>query len=342
MILNIKAVAEKAGVSITTVSRVLNHPESVSEKTRQQVLSVMEAMNYTPNWFARNIQSNKTDIIGLILPDIQDTANMQIAKGIEEVAHQKNCDMMLFDTEYNVKNEWECIEKMQGRQADGLILMSSLLSKQQLDTLREKKMPYVLVGKTKSTSDDNIVYTDYESASQEAVSYLIKLGHKNIAVLTGKNPEVENSEKLKGYRNALREAGIPYCPELVAEGLNNIEGGFAATGKLLDEKKKMTAIFATSDAMALGAMEKLKQMDMKVPEDVAVIGYDDLEVGAVVEPKLTTVTRPMYRMGLMAARLLFDIIEDDGEINETQQVVLRSKLKIRKSCGNKDRLIEIW
>jgi len=340
--LNIKAVAEQAGVSVTTVSRVLNHPESVSEKTRQQVLCVMEKMNYTPNWFARNIQSDKTDVIGLILPDIQDSANMEMAKGVEDVAHQKNCDIMLFDTEYDAQKEWEYIEKLQGRQADGLILTSSLLSKQQFGMLKEKHTQYVLVGKTENADNDNIVYTDYESASQEATGYLINMGHERIAVLMGENPEMENNEKLKGYKNALAEAGIEYSSGLTATGRNNIEGGFAATGKLLDEKKGMTAIFATSDAMAFGAIEKLKQMGLKVPEDVALIGYDDLKVGAVVEPKLTTVTRPMYRMGLIAARMLFDIIEDPEEYEEPQQVVLKSKLKIRKSCGNKDRLIEIW
>ena len=339
--MNIKAVAEQAGVSITTVSRVLNHPDAVSQKTRQRVLSVMQEMNYTPNWFARNIQSNKTDMIGLLLPDIQNPTNMELLKGIEEVAHQKNCDIMLFDTKYNKKREWEYIEKLLGRHADGLIITSSLLTKKQLGILTEKNTPYVLVGKPENTTDDNIVYTDHESASREAVEYLINMGHTKIAILEGENPQLENREKLSGYKAALSAAGIEYRQALTAKGSNSIEGGFAATGKLLEEKAGMTAIFATSDEMALGAMEKLKQSSLRVPGDVAVIGYDNLKIGAVVEPKLTTVTRPSYRMGLIAARLLFDIIESEAP-EETQQVVLKSKLKIRKSCGNKDRLIEIW
>ena len=175
--MNIKAVAEKAGVSITTVSRVLNHPDSVSEKTREQVVSVMRAMNYTPNWFARNIQSGKTDVIGLILPDILDQANMEMAKGVEDVAHQKNCEIMLCDTEYDAKKEWEYIEKLQGRQADGFILTSSMLSKKQFKMLKDKKRPYVLVGKCDNAENENIVFTDYENASTEAVSYLISMGH---------------------------------------------------------------------------------------------------------------------------------------------------------------------
>lgn len=339
--MNIRAVAEKAGVSITTVSRVLNHPEAVSKKTREHIVSVMKELNYTPNWFARNIQSSRTNVVGLILPDILDPASMETAKGVEDVAHQKGCNLMLCHSEFHPGKEREYVNTLLERKADGILLASSLLKCSELKELYNQHVPYVLLGKGSCERSQNMVYTDIAHAAFEGTGHLLKLGRKRIGLILSENPKVESEEKLEGYKRALESAGLPFSKELIAKGKNSIEGGFAAAGKLLD-KGNPDGIFASTDQMAFGVMEKLKQLGKAIPEDVSLIGFDDLETGAVVEPKLTTITKPTYRMGLVAARLLFDMIEEGFDAADGQEILLQSKLKIRKSCGNKDRVREIW
>lgn len=341
MPVNIKAVADKAGVSVATVSRVMNHPELVTEDTREHILSVMKKMNYTPNWFARNIQSTRTGMIGLLVHDFLDTSNMEIAKGVEAIAHQKGYHVMLCNTEFNPVKEKEYIDTLIERKIDGLILTSTTLRNSDLDKLKQKGANYVLVGKNKNINRQNIVYTDYRTATEEAIRYLITMGRNRIGLVLGEYPKPEVEEKLEGYKRALRDGNLPFDEHLVYEGENSLEGGFLAASKILEDRTEMDAIFASTDQMALGVMDKLKSAGVRIPEDIALIGFDDLRIGALVEPKLTTISKPTYRMGLMAARLLFDIIEGDGN-GEAQEIALQSKLKIRRSCGNKGRLKEIW
>jgi len=342
--LNIKAVADKAGVSVATVSRVMNHPELVTEETREHILSVMKKMNYTPNWFARNIQSTRTGMIGLLIHDFLDASNMEIAKGVESIAHQKGYHVMLCNTEFNPVKEKEYIDTLLERKIDGLILTSTTLKNSDLDKLKKQGANYVLVGKNKTINRQNIVYTDYKTATEEAITYLITLGRTRIGLALGEYPKPEIEEKLEGYKRALKEGGILFDEKLVYHGENSIEGGYLVASKMLDDRVDMDAIFASTDQMALGVLDKLKSAGVHIPEDIALIGFDDLRIGALVEPKLTTISKPMYRMGLMAARLLFDIIEgsEEDEEDEVQEIALQSKLKIRKSCGNKGRLKEIW
>lgn len=338
--MNIKEVAREAEVSVTTVSRVLNHPENVSGKTRAHVLDVMDRMNYTPNWFARNIRSGKTNVIGLVVPNILDPGNMELAKGVEEVAHQNGCNILMCNTEYGRSKELECTNALIERKVDGIVLIATLLEKKDLSRIRGKGISCVLVGKNESFEDENLVYTDCREAVGSATKHLFSLGRKNIAMVLGNSPKMEMGEKLAGYKDALKESGVKFNSELLAEAENSIEGGFLAAGKLLDNGRPFDAIMASTDLMAYGVLENLKQKGIRVPEDIALVGYDDLKMCAVIEPKLTSVTKPMYRMGLMATRLLFDNIEGNDVVAE--QILLQSKLKIRKSCGNKERLKEIW
>jgi LacI family transcriptional regulator len=340
--LNIKAVAEKAGVSITTVSRVLNRPEMVSEKTKENVLAVMKQMDYTPNWFARNILSKKTNVIGLLIPDVRNPANLEIAKGVEDAAHQKGYNVMFCNTEYQKEKELQYIDTLLERKVDGLILTSSQLSIAQVEAIRKKDSECVLIGKTIDDVQADMIFVDYISVTQEAIEHLLRMGRKNIGILLSEHPKVEEREKLEGYKCALAGAGVSFCREMVSVGEQTMEGGYVAMGKLLQGSCLPDAVFASTDQMALGVMEKLKQMGISVPNDIAVIGCDDLEFGAVMEPGLTTITRPMYRMGLMAARLLFDNLEEEQPQREGQKIILKAKLKIRKSCGNKERIREIW
>lgn len=341
--MNIKAVAKKAGVSVATISRVLNHPEAVAPDTREHILSIMESLNYTPNWFARGLKLNRTSVIALFIPDILDLGYMEIAKGVEDVAHQKKYNIMLCTTEEDRNKEKEYIENFISRKVDGIILVSSSLNKNDLTQIKKQDVPVVLVGKNEGLVGENIVYTDYITASAEAVKHMIEIGHRKIGMICGSRPKIENLDKVEGFRKTITGEGLSYQPEYIVEEENSIEGGYLGASKLLNLKDRPEAIFVTSDIMAIGAMEKIKQTGLTIPQDIAVVGFDNLKISGFIEPKLTTVAKPMYRMGLVAARLLFDLMEDDSEEDsEPQEILIQSKLKVRKSCGHKDRVKEIF
>lgn len=341
--MNIKSVAKKAGVSVATVSRVLNHPDAVAPDTKEHILSVMESLNYKPNWMARGLKLNRTGAIALLIPEITDLGYMEIAKGVEDVAHQKNYNIMLCATEDDRSKEKEYIENFITRKIDGMILVSTYLKKSDISQIRNQEIPVVLIGKNEELAGENLVYTDYKAAASEATRHLIEVGHKKIGVIYGSRPKVENQDKLEGWRKAMEDEGLSVPEKHLFEEENSIEGGYLAASKLLNLKDRPGAIFVTSDIMAVGVMEKIKQSGLCIPQDIAVVGFDNLKISGYLEPKLTTVTKPMYRMGLVAARLLFDIMEDDSqEDNEPQEILIQSKLKVRKSCGHKDRVKEIF
>ncbi|NLD19527.1 MAG: LacI family transcriptional regulator [Clostridiales bacterium] len=339
--MNIKEIAKKSEVSITTVSRVLNNPEMVSEETKNRVLTVIEELNYTPNWFARNLQNSKTNLIGMLVPDMLEASNMEMAKGVEKIARSKKNSVILCDTDFDKNTELEYINTLIDRKIDGLILASSQIDEKDAIKLKEREVPFVLIGKSAFCQQENIVYTNYDTAAEEAVDYLIKTGRKRIALILTQYPVLDSQEKLEGYKRALHKNMMKVDLDIIFKTGNNIEGGFEAASKLLESKEVPDAFFIATDTMAFGAIERIKQSGL-TPDKLAVIGFDDLPAGAVMEPKLTTVTKPSYRMGLTAARLLFDIIEEPDLNKEAQAIMLQSRLKIRKSCGNKERLKEIW
>ena len=341
--MNIRAVAKRAGVSVATISRVLNHPDSVSDATKEHVLSIMKELNYTPNWFARGLNLNKTNVIALVVPNILNPLYMQIAKGVEDVAHLKSYTMLLCNTEDDEHKERDYIEMFIQRKIDGLILSSSLLKRKDLDDIKSQNIPLVLIGRSKEINSENVVYTDFEAGAYEATKHLIGLNYKRIAIITGTKEKQENLEKLAGFERALIEAGLRPNPRYILEAQNTIEGGHLTSRRLLALDERPQAIFAGSDMLAFGVMEAVRSADLRIPDDIALVGFDNVRMSSVVEPKLTTVSQPAHKMGLVAARLLFDIMENsDAEELIPQHIFLESKLKLRKSCGNKDRLGEIF
>ena len=304
-VLNIKEVAEKVGVSITTVSRVLNNPEMVSEKTKNKVLTVMDQLNYTPNWFARHLQKSRTNVIGMLIPDTLEQSYMEITKGVEKIARQKNCSIILCSTEFDPDMEADYITTLTERSIDGLILTSPSIDRKQFDRLKSRDVPFVFIGKTGFMEEANTVCTNNDTAAEEAVEYLIQSGRKNIAIVLSNHPKSDNHDKLTGCKRALQRHGLPLPDSNILHADNTPENGYIAFSKLLDMPVRPDAVFIATDTMAFGAIEKLNQASL-TPDEVAVIGFDDLKVGAVIEPKLTTVTKPSYRTGMSADRPIID------------------------------------
>lgn len=341
--MNIKEIAKQSGVSVATVSRVLNHPESVAPKTKERVLSLIEEMGYKPNWFARGLNFNKTYTIGLLIPNILNPAYVEVAKGAEEVANQKGYMTLLCITEGEAKKERKYVQTLIDRRIDGMILVSSMLEDEDIKEIKDQDIAVVLIGENRGNSKEPIIRIDCRGSAYRAVKHLMDCGYQDIAMIYGMTPEMENRNKVEGYELALMESGIPKKAEYIIEEENTIEGGYVAARKLLSMQKRPRAIFTSSDLLAFGVIEAVRDSNLLVPDDVAVMGFDNIRMASLMEPKLSTVSKPLHRMGLSGARLLFDVMERKGnEELAMKEIVLQSKLKIRKSCGHKERISEIF
>jgi len=340
--MNIRNIAEKAGVSVATVSRVLNHPESVAPATKKKIEEIIEQEEYTPNWFARGLNFNKTGTIGLMIPHILNPGHMEIAKGVEDVAHQKDYTTFKCNVENDVHKEKKYLDNLIKRRVDGIVLISSLLNGDELQNIVEQNIPIVLVGENKGNANVPIVRIDCHLAACKATKHLLENGYRNIGMLYGDTPEIENMRKVSGYREALREEKVPLKNEYIILAENTIEGGYLAGKRYLELKDPPQAIFASSDLLAIGVIDAMKDNDVRVPEEMAIVGFDNIRMANIVEPKLTTIEKPLHKMGVLGTRLLFDMIEDkDSEVGN-KEILLQSKLKIRKSSGHKERIGEMF
>lgn len=341
--MNIRHIAKEAGVSVATVSRVLNHPEHVAPKTREKIEKIIAETEYTPNWFARGLNFNKTGTIGLMIPHILNSVHMEIAKGVEDVAHHKDYISLMCNVENNAEKERMYLNRLIKRKVDGIVFICSSLDKEDFDLVKEQNIPLVLIGEHKNVPGFHLVSINCKQASRKAVIHLLGNGYKKIAFLYGTDPKTENEHKRAGYEEVLKEEGIPVRSEYLRETDNSIEGGYLGAKKLMELADPPEAIFASSDYIAFGAMDALKDKDLSIPEDIAVMGFDNVRMSNLVEPKLSTVEVPLHKMGVYGARLLFDMIENQEDAEEKQKnILLQSKLKIRKSCGHKERIGEMF
>ena len=269
--MNIKQIAKAAGVSVATVSRVLNHPENVAPKTREKIQKIIEDKEYKPNWFAQGLNFNRTKTIGLIIPYILNSTYMEIAKGVEDVALQKGYTTFMCNVEKNSRIESEYIEQLLTRKVDGIILMFSFLQEENLKAVQEDSVPIVLIGENKDIKGFNSVRVDCKAGAEGMIRNFIEYGHKTIGILYGNDPEQESRDMLEGYREVLEENGIAIEEKYIKAVDNTIEGGYLGAKKMVADGPPQ-AIFATSDEIAYGAMDAIKDLGMKVPDDVAVAG----------------------------------------------------------------------
>jgi DNA-binding LacI/PurR family transcriptional regulator len=341
--MNIRHIAKKAGVSVATVSRVLNHPDSVAPATKEKIEKIIEETEYIPNWFARGLNFNKTATIGLVIPHILNSEHMEIVKGAEDVAHQKDYTSLLCNVEYDVKKEKKYIDNLIKRRVDGILLISSLLSEKDIVAIMDQGIPVVHVGEVTWERNLPVVSIDSKEAAYNATRHLLECGQTKIGILHGYTPTVENSRKVKGYEKALKEEKIPIREEYKIQVEDNIEGGYLGAKRFMDLPDPPTAIFATSDLIAFGVMDAMKDNNINIPDKLSLVGFGNIRMSNLVEPKLTTIEKPLHKMGVVGARLLFDLIEGKTEgANEVKHIQLQSKLKIRKSCGHKERIGEMF
>jgi DNA-binding LacI/PurR family transcriptional regulator len=334
-------IAEEAGVSRTTVSLVLNDVAGVriSPETRRRILDVARRLNYYPDAAARTLVSGRTQTIGFVLcqsPDsiFADAFLPEVLRGVGEAVQKSGFRVLLHSVE-DVSAPEAYIGLVHEKHTDGIILSGPRSDDQQLSRLKTEGFPVVLLGQL-SNSGIPFVDVDNMGAAKQAASYLLGLGHRKVGMITNAPLAYTAArERLAGYRQALEEAGIPIDGELTCHGNFSEESGRLAMQQLLDLPELPTAVFVASDLVAFGALVAIRQRGLTVPDDIALVGFDDVRLAHYVDPPLTTMRLPAYELGYQAATLLTQLI--GGGPVEKREILLQTKLVVRQSCGAVDR-----
>ncbi|WP_419959995.1 LacI family DNA-binding transcriptional regulator [Psychrobacillus sp. BM2] len=324
---NIQQVAKQAGVSVATVSRVLNGQNTVSSKTRIKVEEAIKNLNYEPSMLGRNLRNSESRILLILIPSISNPFYLEIIKGIEHVAHSQNYNILLCETDSNPEKENIYFDLVKKKMADGIISMDPAVN---IETLKELAEKYSIIQCSEYHVDSGIPYVsiDNEEASYRAVKHLIQIGHKKIGLMNSDEKFLYARQREMGYRRALEEHGISFNNDYIIYTKHlGFEHGQQAMKKILAIQDRPTAIFAVSDLLAIGALKEINASGLHVPNDIAVIGFDKIDFSSMTNPTLTTIAQPMYRMGTVAAEMLIDKIK--GE--EVDNVILNHELVIRES-----------
>jgi len=328
----ITEIAKIAGVSKTTVSRVLSGGSNVSKKTKDKVLKVIEQNNYKPSIIAQSLRTNKTKTIGLVIADIENPFYARVAKGVIDTAEIKNYNVILCNSNNDINSEEKEIDTLINRGVDGLLLTTVALKTRTIKNLLDKQFPFMLIDCKLDYPGINYVVNDDYYGAKLATEYLINLGHKNIFFL-GNKKLLSLRERLKGFKDALKlnkySENTSTFDELV--DINNIHTLEKIIKYIINHKNKITAIFAGNDYWAIKTIKIINDYGLNVPEDISVIGYDNIEISAIIKPPLTTIRQPKYLLGKLATEQLFEIIEN-GSKKEIKRIVLKPDLIIRNSC----------
>lgn len=325
----IREVAERSGVSYATVSHVINNTRVVSQGTRERVLAAMAALNYRPNALARSLRQGKTNTIGLVLPDSANPFFAEISRSIEDEAFKKGYSVFLCNTELDTQRELFYVDVLSKKQVDGIIFVAAGDQADSLDFLLRRNMPVVMIDRDVPNVEVDAVLTDHQLGGFLATRHLLDLGHNRIACIAGPSSITPSAERITGYRNALEEAGIPYDENLIIRGDYHAQSGMEITHSVLKMNPRPTAIFALNDLMALGALRAAAEVDCSVPDDLAVVGYDDLEIARFTNPPLTTISQPKKAIGAQAINLLVDRISNKSR--PPSRLVLPPELVVRRS-----------
>jgi DNA-binding LacI/PurR family transcriptional regulator len=328
----IRDVARKAKVSVATVSRVLNSPSRVRIPTREKVLKAMEQCNYVYNALAGSLSARKTSMLGVIIPTITNPIFATVTKGIQDFAVQKGYSTLLGNTDYNEENELQLIHLFQEKRIDGVIFNGPWRSAPLILHMKNANLPFVITWQKVKDKDVSFVAFDNFRGAYRMIDYLIGLGHRRIGMIAGKFAVSERAlMRWQAYRKCLGDHNLVYDPKLVLEKGYSCSDGKEAMAHLLSLSPRPTAIFCGNDILAIGAMVHAKEQGMKIPTDLSVAGFDDMEISAFYDPPLTTVAVPAYEMGRMAAKILIETIL--GECKTPQQYVLEANLIVRGSTA---------
>jgi LacI family transcriptional regulator len=329
----IRDVARVSGVSPMTVSRVINESERVSPETRQRVEHAIAELGYVPNRHARGLSRRRTGTIAVIVPDVANPFFTLIVRAAEEVARRADYRVLLCDTRADVTVERDVISEMIAHRVEGIVIAPvSDRSSAHLQQLARFGVPFVLIDRTVSGVEADVVLGDSSGGAQQLVEHLIGLGHRRIGMIVETDDVSTARDRRHGYEAALEAAGITVDPQLVTEATVDPEGGVEGMRRLLALDEPPTAVFTVNNLVALGAIEAVRSAGLEVPDDVALVCFDDIEYASRLYPFLTAMVQPAETFGTLGTQLLLERIEGRGP-ERTHVVVLPGKFIVRKSCG---------
>ena len=331
MPVTLKDIARRAGVTSATVSMVINNKPNISQATRKKVLKIAKELNYYPNVIARGLATKRSNAIGVIVPNLASSFVVRVLQGIKSTNRDLNYTVLLFDTVGQKESEAQLFQRLaRERRIDGVILISSNVTDEELNIFGEESVPSIVVARKSTTID--CVYVNNEQGAKDATDYLVMKGHTSIACVGSTKIGIPMEERLAGYKQSLLEHSIPFRPELVftVEDDGMIDGT-AVYDKIKAVQPAVSAVFVPAgDMVAIGIVKEAKKKGARVPGDLAVVGYDDLPAAEVIEPSLTTVRQPKLEMGDYAINMIVDKIE--GRESGLKQKELPTKIITRESA----------
>lgn len=328
--MNIYDIAKKAGVSIATVSRVINDNGHVSSKTRDKVNKVMDELGYTPNVFARGLMVNSIKVLGLLTIDVRDLYHASAIHTIEVDARQRGYDVILCSTGNDINEKKKYLKLLLQKRVDGIILIGSVF-KEKTDNSHileaAESVPVVMINGYVNGSNIYSIICDDSSGVHSAVDYSAKKGHKDIAYIYDVDT-FSGMSKLDGFKKGMEDNGLLIMQDTIIKTSGGIEGGYAAIEKLINENRKISSIITAEDILAVGALKKLQEIGVRVPEDISVIGYNNSLISRCTTPELTTIDNKVESISSLAIKTLIDVIEDK---NVPAKTVISPELIIRKT-----------
>ncbi|MGB8215107.1 MAG: LacI family DNA-binding transcriptional regulator [Anaerolineales bacterium] len=329
---NIRDVAKRAGVAPITVSRCINNSGYCSPDARARIEAAIAELGFVPNRLASGLRSKRTNTLALVLTDITNPFFTTIARGVEDIASEAGYTVIFCNTDESVSKEQMYLQMLLEKRVDGVLLVPALSGIDSVNILKKQATPIVLIDRRLSDLRTDVVRCDSEGGAYDLTRLLLSLGHREIGFLNGPRGVSTAEDRLTGYRRAMAEAGMPHNEENEFFGAFTQDSGFEMAHQAMQKNHKITAVFAANNFITFGTMKAFQEMGLRVPEDIAVVGFDDLPASLVNFPFLTVAAQPAYEMGRKATEILLGRL--DGERSDDyQEVVLPAAIVIRQSSG---------
>lgn len=325
---NIYDVAEKAGVGIGTVSRVINNSDKVKKETKEKVIKVMQQLNYRPNKVAQNLAKQKSNAVAVIVPSFIDHFFVEVLKGIQDALEEKNIDLILYKIDLDKNRMNGIMDIVHSQKVDGIAAVTMDISLAEHEALLEADIPVVIADE--SSPDFHSIYFNDVKGAEMAVDYLFEAGHQKIAFINGDINSLHGKKRLEGVKKSFAKNGLDFNTNYIKSGDFYTEDGYNSMQEILElpESERPTAVFAASDNQAIGVLKAMEEKGLKAPDDIAVIGYDNIELAKYL--KITTIWQPMYKLGHLAIEVLLKAIK--GELKEKFDEELELKLIKRETA----------
>lgn len=331
--MDIRTIARLANVSIATVSRTINHVTTVNPKIAKRVWEVIEELDYFPNTQARALVSGRSRILGLIVSEITNPFFPELIQGFEDIAVEHGYEILVSSTNYEPKRMSHCIRRMLERKVDGVAVMTFGIEAPLLEQLAQRKVPLVFVDVGPDGPGINVLKVDYHHGIRQGVQHLAALGHRNISFVRGPIGLHSAQSRLTAFSESMRECGITPNPAWIVQGDHTLEGGMAAMKQLLEAKKMPTAVMCSNDMTAIGVLHAMYRAGLRVPDDLSVIGFDDIHIAEVTIPPLTTVQMSRFELARAAVNALRACAEGTETSAQKHEYNIRTDLVVRESTG---------